>query len=133
MTDAPFLRRANPHRLYRNTEQKIIAGVCSGLADYHGWSIPATRIITFLLLFTPIVGAVILAYVAMALILPKRPPEVYKSPEEEQFWRAASQAPAYTVGELRHRLREMEQRLRGMEAYVTSPRYELDQELRRGR
>lgn len=131
MSDSPFLRRANPHRLYRNTEQKIIAGVCSGLADYHGWSIPATRIIALLLLFTPIVVAVIVLYVALALILPKRPTQVYQSPEDEQFWRAASQAPAYTVGELRHRLREMEQRLRGMEAYVTSPRYELDKELRR--
>lgn len=130
MSDSPFLRRANPHRLYRNTEQKIIAGVCSGLADYHGWSIAATRIIALLLLFTPIVVAVILLYVALAIILPKRPTQVYKSPEDEQFWRAASQAPAYTVGELRHRLREMEQRLRGMEAYVTSPRYELDKELR---
>ncbi len=131
MNENPFLKRTNPHRLYRSTEHRVLFGVCAGLADYYGWSIAVTRVIAILLLFTPLVGAEILGYIILAVILPKRPIQVYKSPEEEQFWRAASEAPTYTVGQLRHRLREMEERLRGMETYVTSPRYELDRELRK--
>lgn len=131
MRDNPFLKRSNPHRLYRSTENRVLLGVCAGLADYYGWSIAITRVITILLLFTPLVGAVILGYILLAVILPKRPQEVYRSPEEEQFWRAATEAPTYTVGQLRHRLRELEERLRGMESYVTSPRYDLDRELRK--
>jgi phage shock protein C len=129
----PFLGRRNPHRLYRNPERGILAGVCAGLSDYLGWKLIGIRVVFVALCFTPFAPLIIIAYIGMALMVPRRPVDkpLYRNPEEEQFWRATTHAPSYTFGELRHRFREMEHRLRSMEAYVTSPQYEIDRELKR--
>jgi phage shock protein PspC (stress-responsive transcriptional regulator) len=44
-------------RLYRNTDDKLIGGVCSGIAAYFGWSVVALRIILILAPFV-ISGAI---------------------------------------------------------------------------
>ena len=36
-------RAPNPRRLYRDTENGILAGVCAGIADFFGFSVKATR------------------------------------------------------------------------------------------
>lgn len=120
----------NRHRLYRNRERGILFGVCAGIADYFGvedWHVRLGAIVA-LFLFTP---ATLLLYAGLAIFLPTRPPGLYRSAEEERFWRDVSQKPDDTLSTLRHRFRELEQRLAGMERYVTSEEYGLNREFRK--
>lgn len=128
--DNHFGRR---QRLYRDTEHAWLAGVCAGLAEKHGLPRVVVRAIAVLLLFTPLNFAVVVAYLVAAFAIPRKPVDLYRSPEEETFWRSVNRAPADTFGALRHRFRELEHRLRRMEAYITSKEFELDRELGRDR
>ncbi len=58
-------------KLYRNTDSKIIAGVCSGIAEYVGVDPTVVRILW--ILFCAIGGSGILAYIIAAIIMPERP------------------------------------------------------------
>ena len=115
----------NPHRLYRDRENGKLLGVCAGLADYLGVDVMFVRIGTFLgaVFFTmPIVGAYLLA----ALVLKPKPPRVYASREEEDFWRTVATKPDVTVAGIRQKFRDVERRLTGMETYVSSKEFELN-------
>ena len=56
-------------KLYRNEHNKMIAGVCSGLADYMGTDVTIIRILAVLLIFFG-VGAGIPIYIIMWLVIP---------------------------------------------------------------
>ncbi len=117
-------------RLYRDIDRRWLAGVLAGAAGHFGWNLTALRIVTFVACMTPIVPVVIVGYVLAALILPPRstlPPP----PPAASEWQSAP-PPGVTASELKYRIREMEDRLRAMEAYVTSAQYEIDRELKRG-
>ena len=58
-------------KLYRNTDSKIIAGVCSGIAEYVGVDPTVVRILW--ILFCAVGGSGILAYIIAANIMPERP------------------------------------------------------------
>lgn len=60
-------------KLYRNTSNKMIAGVCSGLAEYIGIDPTVVRLIWALIGLT---GAGILAYLVAALIIPEKPSNI---------------------------------------------------------
>lgn len=129
--DDTIFRRRNPHRLYRDRRNGKIAGVCAGIGDYFGISVTVLRLGCIAMLFFagPLI---ILGYAIAAFVIPRKPEETpYRSPDEEQFWRSVSRAPNFTFGEVRHRVRELEHRLRRMEAYITSSQFEIDRELSR--
>ncbi len=121
--------RINPHRLYRNRDDRILCGVCSGIADYLGLDRRTVRVVT-LIAAVPFTPFVITGYIILCLILPAKPRDLYASTEEETFWRKTTIEPKNTFGEIRHRFRELELRLQRMEAYLTSKRYEIDRELK---
>ena len=60
-------------KLYRNTNNKMIAGVCSGLAEYIGIDPTVVRLVWALVGLT---GAGILAYLVAALIIPEKPSNI---------------------------------------------------------
>ena len=60
-------------KLYRNTQDKKIAGVCSGLAEY--FKIDAT-IIRLIWALISLFGPGILAYLICALIIPEKPSDI---------------------------------------------------------
>ena len=60
-------------KLYRNTSNKMIAGVCSGLAEYIGIDPTVVRLIWALVGLT---GAGIVAYLIAALIIPEKPANI---------------------------------------------------------
>ena len=60
-------------KLYRNTSNKMIAGVCSGLAEYIGIDPTIVRLIWALIGLT---GAGIVAYLIAALIIPEKPSDI---------------------------------------------------------
>jgi phage shock protein C len=121
--------RLNPHRLYRDPSRGYLAGVCAGVAAYVGVQPVLVRFILVLglIFFFPMA---VIAYLLLAFLLPRRPPALYRSPEEEKFWREVSNAPDRTLASLRGRFRELEQRLRKVEADVTSDDFELRRQFR---
>ena len=122
--------RKNPHRLYRDTENAILAGVCAGLANYFGLNRKGLRLIVAVstFFFFPFV---VPAYIILTIVLPVRPGDLYEDENQEKFWRGVSMAPTDVFSNLNHRFRELDLRLQKMETYVTSREFEMDRELGR--
>jgi phage shock protein C len=116
-------------RLWRDRERGIIAGVCAGIADYIGIEPIVVRIVAVLglLFFFPVT---VVSYVILALALPPKPPSLYGSREEEAFWRSVNTAPTDTFQSLKHKFRDLEDRLAHMEAQVASGDFELHRKFR---
>ena len=60
-------------KLYRNPNNKMIAGVCSGLAEYINIDPTIIRVIWALIGLS---GAGIIAYLICALIIPEKPSNI---------------------------------------------------------
>ena len=60
-------------KLYRNTANKMIAGVCSGLAEYLNIDPTIVRLIWALIALS---GAGLLAYLIAAIIIPEKPSNI---------------------------------------------------------
>ena len=116
-------------QLYRDPAHAILAGVCAGIADYLGVERIAVRIafVIALFLFFPPTA---IAYVVLAIALPKRPAALYASREDEAFWRGIATAPDDTLHALGRRFTELETRLRAMERGVTSSEFDLHRKFR---
>ena len=122
--------RKNPHRLYRDREHAMVAGVCAGIAEYWDFNRKGVRAACVLMmLFPPFIPFVIVSYIVLALVLPVKPANLYEDEAQAVFWRGVSNAPADVFGALRHRFRELNLRLEKMEAFVTSKEFEFDLEL----
>jgi len=53
------------------SKQKVIAGVCAGLADYLGWDVAVTRLLYVLItIFTAFSG--VLVYIVLWIAMPER-------------------------------------------------------------
>ncbi|MEW6030408.1 MAG: PspC domain-containing protein [Chloroflexota bacterium] len=63
---------SNYRSLYRSNTNRMLAGVCAGLADYMNMDPTVMRLI-FVLLFFVTGPGVLLAYFIMALIVPNEP------------------------------------------------------------
>ena len=117
------------HRLYRDPEHGLLAGVCAGIADYLG----AERIVIRLAFAVALVFFIVpagLAYILLAIALPTRPPALTMSGEEAAFWRGIATAPDDTLAGLRRRFGDLEGRLRAMERQVTSGDLDLHRKFR---
>ena len=58
-------------KLYRSPENKVIAGVCGGIAEY--FDIDPTLVRLAWVLFCALGGSGVIAYIVAALIIPKAP------------------------------------------------------------
>jgi len=125
-----YSSRNNPHRLYRDRENAMVAGVCAGIAEYFGFNRKGVRVVVAIssLFFIPFT---LVSYIVLALVLPVRPPEARMDDERAQFWRGVSNAPSDVFSNVKHRFRELDLRLQRMEAFVTSREFEIDRELGR--
>ncbi|MGI6254785.1 MAG: PspC domain-containing protein [Acutalibacter sp.] len=59
------------NKLYRSRNNRWIAGVCGGLADFFGLSPKIVRIICALLIM--VYGSGLIIYIILALFIPKEP------------------------------------------------------------
>ena len=119
----------NPHKLYRNPTTGKIFGVCAGLADYFGcesFLVRAAALVGLIFFSVPMV----IGYVLLAVILPARPASLYRSPDEEDFWRAVSTKPDVTLAAVRAKFRDLEKRLRFLESYVSTREFEVSRAIR---
>ncbi|HWK52967.1 MAG TPA: PspC domain-containing protein [Hyphomicrobiales bacterium] len=134
-------------KLYRNTRDGRVLGVCAGVADYLEVSVFAVRMIFLLLVLFTVFP--VLFYFGAALVIDKKPLELYYQ-EELRPAAAAAQAgrsrrgsQAQDVRNARARFSKrhefqfcarrfamLQTRLARMEAYVTSPRFHLNREFK---
>lgn len=59
-----------PGTLRRSTSDRILAGVCGGLAEYLGWDTTIVRVI-FVIASFPSMGTALLIYLLLAFVLPE--------------------------------------------------------------
>jgi phage shock protein PspC (stress-responsive transcriptional regulator) len=59
-----------PRRLVRRTDDKMIGGVCAGLADHLGVDVTLVRLLTVLITVLGF-GSVLIAYLIALVIVPK--------------------------------------------------------------
>ncbi len=131
MTESSRSTRARPPshlRLYRDSANGRLMGVCAGIADHFGFSVKGVRIATVIsgILFT---GPTVLVYLVLGFVLKDKPADFDESPEERAFWRDVRADPRGSVRDLRYRFRDLERRLRAAEAHVTSSEYRLRREI----
>lgn len=119
----------NPKRFYRSRDQKVIGGVCAGLAERFGWDITVVRIVTILVALFG--GPAVLAYLIAWIIVPVRPyADRPLSADEDAFWRGVSDRPNVTFGNLKYTFMDLEDRLQSLERNVTSDDWRLRKEFR---
>ncbi|MEO9191174.1 MAG: envelope stress response membrane protein PspC [Acetobacteraceae bacterium] len=111
-------------RIYRDTEHGWIAGVCAGIADYAGTDPALVRLaaVICLVFFS---APVVIAYVVLAVVLKPKPPALFASPAEEDFWRSVRTEPGGVLHGLNGRFRALNKRVGRMETLVTSDEFDL--------
>ncbi len=111
--------------LYRDKKHRIIGGVCAGLADYFGISRLIVRLLILVSLFMFTLPTCVI-YLAAMFFLKDKPEEIDRDEEEKKLWQSLHRSPRDTMGNIRRRFTSMEERIRDMEAYLTSRKYKLD-------
>jgi phage shock protein C len=119
----------SPSRLYRDTDNSVLMGVCAGIADYFGLPRWAVRLAAVFLLFA-FTFMTVIAYVMLGFMLKPKPLDLYASADEERFWRDTRIDPKRTVGDLQAKYRAIEKRIRDAEAFVTSSEFKLRRDFR---
>ncbi|MEO0883656.1 MAG: envelope stress response membrane protein PspC [Pseudomonadota bacterium] len=119
----------NPKRFYRSRQDKVIAGVCGGLAERFGWEPILVRILAVIMLFST--GFLLPVYLVIWMLTPRKPLGSRSlSPDEDAFWRGVSDRPSVTFGNLKYTFMDLEDRLQRMERKVTSDEWRLRKEFR---
>jgi phage shock protein C len=129
-----FCAGTHDRRLYRDADRALLGGVCAGLATYLGFNLKVTRFLAVIAFFCAMPFAII-GYLAAVFLIPSSKSrahdgttydELRKEELREEIRRAKP-----TVNEVRERYKSMDERLARIEKYVTSSRFELDEEFRR--
>lgn len=131
--DREFLRSPNPTRFYRSRRDKVIGGVCGGLADRFGWDPVLVRIAGGLMFIMSGFFPIGVIYIMAMLLTPYRPTSYARSerdPEEDAFWRGVSDRPRATFSQMKYTFMDLEDRLQRMERKVTSEEWRLRKEFR---
>ena len=124
-------RSPNPKRFYRSREDKVIAGVCGGLAERFGWEPILVRILVVLMTVFAFGPMMLIIYIATWMITPRRPIGTAPiSPEEDAFWRDVSDRPRATFGNLKYTFMDLDERLQDIERKVTSDEWRLRKQFR---
>jgi len=111
-------------RVWRDPERGWIAGVCAGIAENVGVDPAVIRVVAVISLVFFVVPALV-AYVALAIILPVRPPSLFASTEEAGFWRGLRSRPQTMLEKTAVQFRDLDRRLARMEEAVTSRDFDL--------
>ncbi|MEL6387688.1 MAG: envelope stress response membrane protein PspC [Pseudomonadota bacterium] len=128
-----FNASPNPTRFKRSRTDRVVAGICGGLAERFGWEPLIVRLLAvvgFFFMFGPLI---IIAYIVVWMITPSRTRADYARPgdeEEAAFWRGVSDSPRATFGNLKYSFMDLEERLRRLERDVTSDEWRLRKEFK---
>ena len=116
-------------RFYRNSDRAMVGGVCAGLADYFGFNLRVTRILAICAILTAMPAALI-AYFGVVFLVPTRSEKKHRQEYDPEFRKALRSNPVQTLSDVRRKYQGLDIRLARLERYVTSPRFNLDQEFK---
>lgn len=122
--------------LYRDPQNGKITGVCAGLAEYFGMEIWLVRILAVSAFLLGMGFFAVIAYLAASLILEKMPEArqeqryIYREHTVKQKAWQAGQSPEQVMQNVEAELDDVEQKLRQMEAYVTSSAFKVAREFK---
>ncbi len=117
-------------RFYRDADRAMLGGVCAGLADYFGFNLRVTRFLAFIAFLMAMPMAVV-TYLGIVLLVPSRSFRKTRENADPDFKRALRSSPQQTMSDVRRRFQMLDRRLARLEKYITSSRYQLDQEFRK--
>jgi len=117
-----------PRSFYRRADNAMLGGVCAGLASYFGFNLRVTRILAVIAFFVAMPMAVIV-YLAVVFLVPARAIGQEERGRSKN-WRARRVSPEQMASEVRSKTQSLDRRLARLEKYITSRRYELDEEFR---
>ncbi len=121
----------NPKIFRRSRTDRVIAGICGGLADRFGWDPLLVRLVAGGMFFLTGGGPVLITYLVIWMITPSRNTDMpYMSADEDAFWRGVSDRPTATFSNLKYTFRDLEDRLQSLERNVTSDEWRLRKEFR---
>ena len=116
-------------KFYLDKENRKWLGVCAGIADYTGVDVSVIRIGFVAALFFS-GGNLLLAYLIIAWMAPRKPTELYRqNPEQKKFWEGVRRNPHRVTRDVRSRFRDIDRRLADVETYVTSSNNRLAREI----
>lgn len=119
-------------KFYLDKRNGKFLGVCAGFGDYFGVSPVWVRVAVVLATLFGGGWLTIPAYIVIALVADAKPRELYDiSPDEAVFWRRVRVSPVATIRETRGSFRDIDRRLRDVEAYMTSSNRGLSAEIDR--
>ena len=116
-------------KFYLDKRNSKFLGVCSGIADYTG--VDATWIRVGVVVGTLCgAGFLIVAYFVLAWLAEAKPYALYDDDADTKaFWQKARVAPQRTIRDVNSSFRDIDRRLRDIEAYVTSSNRRLASEI----
>lgn len=138
--------------LLRDDRNGKLAGICAGLADYFGWELWLIRIVLVASVLMGFGGFLVVLYIAGWFVLEKksvaerRTGSMGTSATTEQFHATAvvdrpvelktrvwqrGESPRQALLHLNQQFEHIEQRIRSIESYVTSNKFQLDREISR--
>ena len=114
--------------LYRIPQQRKIAGVCAGVAEYFNLEPWLVRVATVSILVLGGYGMVIITYLVLWMILDVKPWTAKDTHKDigvkKKVWQAGEPA-GQALRDVCNRFQSLEHRLRALEQHVTSEQFEL--------
>lgn len=123
-------RFSGDRKLYRNRAKGMVGGVCAGLADYFEVDRKLVRILFVVALFMTMQVALI-AYIIAYFALDNDPNSLMGEDGRLKSRFDSSYERKSVLNSVQDRFETVEQRIRRLEAYVTSKRFQLRDEIDR--
>jgi phage shock protein C len=117
-------------KFYRSRNRAVLGGVCAGMADYFGFNLKMTRVLAVVSLFMAM-PVTLIAYFGTVFLVPAAPEDDGQPTYDPEFRKAVRSSPRQTLSDVRRRFQSLDSRMARLERYVTSSRFNLDQEFKK--
>lgn len=117
-------------KFYRSRNRAVLGGVCAGMADYFGFNLKMTRVLAVVSLFMAM-PVTLIAYFGTVFLVPVAPDGGRQPNYDPEFRKAVRSSPRQTLSDVRRRFQSLDSRMARLERYVTSSRFNLDQEFKK--
>lgn len=117
------------HRIYRSNTNKVLAGVCGGMAEHFDFNPTGVRLLFALFTFGTGLFWGFIIYLVLAMVMKPAPVESFRNIGEEDFWNTYHASRTTALQKVQQRFDALDRRLQNMESIVTSPTFGMEDEL----
>lgn len=116
--------------IYRSREDKVLCGVCGGIAEHFDFAAWGVRCIFALLILTTFpIGLIV--YIVMGCAMKQEPARHYRNEDERDFWDTYRSSRTDALRKVERTFDKLDKRLQRMESVVTAPNFGLEDEYER--